>query len=140
VQATLEACKLRLRPIVMTSLAFILGVVPLMVSLGAGAEMRRTLGTAVFSGMLGVTLFGIFLTPVFFYVINQLTESHLLNTPFVRGVRDVTLGIFGLGYARRLGAYVLQRVVAKESANSRHTGRPPPPLPAGTGPTHSEGR
>ena len=68
-EATLEACKLRLRPIVMTSLAFILGVVPLMISEGAGAEMRRTLGTAVFGGMLGVTLFGIFLTPVFYYVI-----------------------------------------------------------------------
>ena len=65
--ATLAACTLRLRPIVMTSLAFILGVVPLIVSHGAGAEMRRTLGTAVFSGMLGVTLFGIILTPVFFY-------------------------------------------------------------------------
>src|SRR5207237_1871757 len=68
-QATLEAVKLRLRPIVMTSFAFILGVVPLVISEGAGAEMRRTLGTAVFAGMLGVTLFGIFLTPVFYYVI-----------------------------------------------------------------------
>ena len=73
-EATLEACKLRLRPIVMTSLAFILGVVPLVLATGAGAEMRRTLGTAVFGGMLGVTLFGIFLTPVFFYVIHQLTS------------------------------------------------------------------
>jgi multidrug efflux pump subunit AcrB len=68
-ESTIEACKLRLRPILMTSFAFILGVVPLVVSTGAGAEMRRTLGTAVFSGMLGVTFFGIFLTPVFFYVI-----------------------------------------------------------------------
>jgi multidrug efflux pump len=68
-EATLAACRLRLRPIVMTSFAFILGVVPLMIGEGAGAEMRRTLGTAVFSGMLGVTLFGIILTPVFFYVI-----------------------------------------------------------------------
>jgi multidrug efflux pump subunit AcrB len=68
-QATLDACELRLRPIIMTSFAFILGVVPLAISQGAGAEMRRTLGTAVFFGMLGVTLFGIFLTPVFFYVI-----------------------------------------------------------------------
>jgi multidrug efflux pump subunit AcrB len=68
-QATLEACKLRLRPIVMTSFAFILGVVPLVIAVGAGSEMRRTLGTAVFGGMLGVTLFGIFLTPVFYYVI-----------------------------------------------------------------------
>ena len=73
-QATLDACKLRLRPIMMTSLAFILGVVPLALSEGAGAEMRRALGTAVFAGMLGVTLFGIFLTPVFFYVIQGLNN------------------------------------------------------------------
>ena len=68
-QATLEAVRLRLRPILMTSFAFILGVVPLVVATGAGAEMRRSLGLAVFSGMVGVTLFGILLTPVFFYVI-----------------------------------------------------------------------
>src|SRR5207245_4926800 len=72
--ATLEACTLRLRPIIMTSFAFILGVVPLMLSEGAGAEMRRTLGTAVFAGMLGVTLFGIFLTPVFYYVIQWFAD------------------------------------------------------------------
>ena len=68
-KATLEAVRLRLRPILMTSFAFILGVVPLVIATGAGAEMRRSLGIAVFSGMLGVTLFGIFLTPVFYYVI-----------------------------------------------------------------------
>src|SRR5262249_9487690 len=73
-QATLDACKLRLRPSVMTSFAFILGVVPLVISEGAGAEMRRTLGAAVFSGMLGVTLFGIFLTPVFYYVIQTVAD------------------------------------------------------------------
>jgi len=73
-QATLEACELRLRPIMMTSFAFILGVVPLVVAEGAGAEMRRTLGTAVFSGMLGVTLFGIFLTPVFYNVIQWFSD------------------------------------------------------------------
>jgi multidrug efflux pump len=73
-EATLEACRLRLRPIIMTSFAFILGVVPLMISEGAGAEMRRTLGTAVFAGMLGVTLFGIFLTPVFYYVIQWFND------------------------------------------------------------------
>ena len=67
--AAVEAAKERLRPIVMTSLAFILGVAPLVISHGAGAEMRKTLGIAVFSGMLGVTLFGIFLTPVFYTVI-----------------------------------------------------------------------
>src|SRR5262249_51352332 len=72
--ATLEACRLRLRPIIMTSLAFILGVVPLVLAEGAGAEMRRTLGTAVFAGMLGVTLFGIFLTPVFYFVIQRAVE------------------------------------------------------------------
>ena len=58
----------------MTSLAFIFGVIPLMVGKGAGSEMRQTLGTAVFAGMLGVTLFGIFLTPVFFYVIQSLVD------------------------------------------------------------------
>ncbi len=73
-QATLEACQLRLRPIVMTSLAFILGVVPLVISRGAGAEMRQTLGTAVFGGMLGVTLFGVFLTPVFYFVIQWFSD------------------------------------------------------------------
>ena len=73
-EATLAACKLRLRPIMMTSFAFILGVVPLVVSRGAGAEMRQTLGTAVFSGMLGVTMFGIFLTPVFYYVIQWFAD------------------------------------------------------------------
>ncbi len=73
-QATLDACKLRLRPIMMTSLAFILGVVPLVLSEGAGSEMRRALGTAVFGGMLGVTMFGIFLTPVFYFVIQWLND------------------------------------------------------------------
>jgi multidrug efflux pump len=72
--AILEACQLRLRPILMTSFAFILGVVPLVFATGAGAEMRRALGTAVFSGMLGVTLFGIFLTPVFFLVIDRAAQ------------------------------------------------------------------
>jgi multidrug efflux pump len=71
--AALEAAQVRLRPIVMTSLAFILGVFPLVIAHGAGAEMRRPLGTAVFAGMIGVTLFGIFLTPVFFYVVRWLS-------------------------------------------------------------------
>jgi multidrug efflux pump len=74
-EATVEACRLRLRPIIMTSLAFILGVVPLAIAVGAGAEMRSTLGIAVFSGMLGVTLFGIFLTPVFYYLVVRLFGS-----------------------------------------------------------------
>jgi multidrug efflux pump subunit AcrB len=79
-QATLDASRLRLRPIVMTSFAFILGVVPLAIATGAGAEMRRALGVAVFSGMLGVTLFGIFLTPVFYYVIRGFGEGKEAKT------------------------------------------------------------
>jgi multidrug efflux pump len=71
--ATVEASRVRLRPIIMTSFAFILGVFPLVIAKGAGAEMRRTLGVAVFAGMLGVTLFGIYLTPVFYYVVRGLT-------------------------------------------------------------------
>jgi hydrophobe/amphiphile efflux-1 (HAE1) family protein len=74
-EATLEAARLRLRPILMTSFAFIFGVLPLVIATGAGAEMRRSLGLAVFSGMLGVTLFGIFLTPVFYYVIQWVRSS-----------------------------------------------------------------
>jgi hydrophobe/amphiphile efflux-1 (HAE1) family protein len=74
-EATVEACRLRLRPILMTSFAFILGVVPLVLAQGAGSEMRQTLGIAVFSGMLGVTLFGIFLTPVFYSAIMTLLGS-----------------------------------------------------------------
>ncbi len=69
VEAAIEASRLRLRPILMTAFAFIFGVVPLMIATGPGAEMRQSLGTAVFSGMLGVTLFGLLLTPVFFVVL-----------------------------------------------------------------------
>lgn len=82
-EAALAACRLRLRPILMTSFAFILGVSTLVFSRGAGAEMRRTLGTAVFSGMIGVTLFGIFLTPVFFIVIDRLGQSRLFASRFM---------------------------------------------------------
>jgi multidrug efflux pump subunit AcrB len=66
VDAAVEACRLRLRPILMTSFAFIMGVIPLVTAVGAGSEMRQAIGIAVFSGMLGVTFFGLFLTPVFF--------------------------------------------------------------------------
>lgn len=68
-ESALEACRLRLRPILMTSIAFIAGVYPLVVSTGAGAEMRRAMGAAVFSGMIGVTLLGLFLTPVFYVLV-----------------------------------------------------------------------
>ncbi|MEQ4618014.1 MAG: multidrug efflux RND transporter permease subunit [Corticimicrobacter sp.] len=72
VEAALEACRLRLRPIIMTSIAFIAGVVPLMIGVSAGAEVRQVMGVTVFAGMLGVTLFGLFLTPVFYVVLRRL--------------------------------------------------------------------
>ncbi|MGQ7819465.1 efflux RND transporter permease subunit [Metapseudomonas furukawaii] len=75
VAAVLEACRLRLRPILMTSIAFIMGVVPLVLSSGAGAEMRHAMGVAVFSGMIGVTFFGLLLTPVFYVLIRGFVEK-----------------------------------------------------------------
>ena len=82
IAAVVEACRLRLRPILMTAFAFILGVVPLVTATGPGAEMRQSLGTAVFSGMLGVTLFGLFLTPVFYVVVRGFVRKRkVLATP-----------------------------------------------------------
>ena len=79
VQAAIEASRLRLRPIIMTSIAFIMGVVPLAFSVGAGAEMRQAMGVAVFAGMIGVTAFGIFLTPVFYVLLRALTGNRPLK-------------------------------------------------------------
>ncbi|VCU70959.1 Efflux pump membrane transporter BepE [Pigmentiphaga humi] len=79
VEAAIEASRLRLRPILMTSIAFIMGVVPLVLSTGAGAEMRQAMGVAVFFGMLGVTLFGLFLTPVFYVLLRKLAGSRPLH-------------------------------------------------------------
>jgi multidrug efflux pump len=73
-EAALEASKMRLRPILMTSFAFILGVVPLVLGVGAGAEMRNALGVAVFSGMLGVTIFGPFFTPAFYVLVKRIAD------------------------------------------------------------------
>jgi multidrug efflux pump len=101
-EATLEACRLRLRPILMTSFAFIFGVVPLLLGTGAGAEMRRTLGIAVFSGMLGVTLFGIFLTPVFFNVIEWFIDRRLGHSP----------GAMSVGHALLLPLHAVRVAVA----------------------------
>jgi multidrug efflux pump len=84
VQAAIEASRLRLRPILMTSMAFVMGVVPLVVSTGAGSEMRHAMGVAVFAGMIGVTAFGIFLTPVFYVLLRALTG----NKPFVQHVEE----------------------------------------------------
>ncbi|ANQ85760.1 RND efflux transporter permease [Azoarcus olearius] len=79
-EAAIEASRLRLRPILMTSIAFIMGVVPLVLSSGAGSEMRHAMGVAVFFGMLGVTLFGLFLTPVFYVLLRSLGRGSKLHT------------------------------------------------------------
>jgi multidrug efflux pump len=121
-QATLEACTQRLRPIVMTSMAFVLGVLPLVLSQGAGAEMRRTLGTTVFSGMLGVTLFGLLLTPVFFFVIDWLGANRLFSAPWLQRVNDLTLGLLSLrflrGAFRRMGRTTASEMSASEPGTS----------------------
>jgi hydrophobe/amphiphile efflux-1 (HAE1) family protein len=79
--AAIEAARLRLRPILMTSFAFVFGVLPLLIATGAGAEMRQALGTVVFYGMIGVTFFGLFLTPVFYTIIRKLTGDKPINAP-----------------------------------------------------------
>jgi len=106
-QAAIEAARLRLRPILMTSFAFILGVVPLVRATGAGSEMRQALGTVVFFGMLGVTFFGLFLTPVFFMTIRRLTGRYVLteeSRPSVERPVPVGLAASGDGAATPIGA------------------------------------
>lgn len=80
VSAVLEACRLRLRPILMTSMAFIMGVVPMVLSSGAGAEMRQAMGISVFFGMIGVTFFGLFLTPLFYVLARALGKGRPLHS------------------------------------------------------------
>ena len=124
-EATLEACKLRLRPILMTSFAFILGVVPLVLASGAGSEMRRSLGIAVFSGMLGVTLFGVFLTPVFFYVIESLGEAPLFLRRELKANRHQALcvmsagGLFGVLLGLPLAVTLIARGKRKPATTRR---------------------
>ena len=93
IAAVLEACRLRLRPILMTSFAFIMGVWPLVSSSGAGAEMRHAMGVAVFSGMIGVTLFGLLLTPVFFTTLRRLARRK--RTPAIVPATDIRDSIAG---------------------------------------------
>jgi multidrug efflux pump len=118
-EATLAACALRLRPIIMTSLAFILGVVPLLLSHGAGAEMRHTLGTAVFGGMIGVTVFGIFLTPVFFSTIDWLGESRLFHARWLHHVSNLALDVLALRSVRLATGHVVRKLRPKAA---RHAG------------------
>jgi multidrug efflux pump len=125
-EATLEACRLRLRPIVMTSLAFILGVLPLIISRGAGAEMRNTLGTAVFAGMLGVTLFGLLLTPVFFFSIDWLGGSHVFASGFMQRVNHASLAVITLKPLRWTARKAWHQLVA-----ARHPTRGRKPVPRG---------
>ena len=101
-EAVLAACRQRLRPILMTSLAFILGVAPLAFASGAGAEMRTALGIAVFAGMIGVTAFGIFLTPVFYVVVDRLTEGHWGRSAKLRRVGTVLRWALAFGWVRPL--------------------------------------
>jgi multidrug efflux pump len=122
--ATLEACRLRLRPIVMTSLAFILGVAPLMLSTGAGAEMRRTLGTAVFSGMLGVTMFGLLLTPIFFFTIDWLGGTPVFASRVMRTAGELSLGVVTARPLRRWIAGRRQAVPAPTKPKSASPNKP----------------
>ena len=132
-QATLQACELRLRPIMMTSFAFILGVLPLVVAHGAGFEMRRALGTAVFSGMLGVTFFGIFLTPVFFYVIDRMTDWRMFSSGAIPRIGQTLLDMIRLGFLTRPATRLWKRLIASRSAK-----QPPQERPRGPAMTESD--
>ena len=108
IQAAIEASRLRLRPILMTSLAFVMGVLPLVLSTGAGSEMRKAMGVAVFAGMIGVTAFGLFLTPVFYVVLRRLAGNRPLTqhgegtmSPSPSPASPTALGGGGSLYAQR---------------------------------------
>ena len=126
-EAVVEACRLRLRPILMTSFAFILGVVPLITARGAGSEMRGTLGVAVFAGMLGVTIFGIFLTPVFFLVIDRFGAARIFSSARSRRLGFVLvllLNIVFLGLPILLAT--LFRMGRRQPRRSASPNLPPP--------------
>lgn len=115
-EATVEACRLRLRPILMTSFAFIFGVLPLVVAKGAGAEMRKALGVAVFSGMIGVTLFGLLFTPVFFQVIQTMGSWAGFRSPVamrIGGFFRIFLAVFTFGLST-----VVHRAVSRDGGAS----------------------
>jgi multidrug efflux pump len=111
-EAVLEACKLRFRPILMTSVAFILGVSPLLFSHGAGAEMRKALGLAVFSGMIGVTVFGIFLTPVFFVLVDWMATGGVFQSRRLRRISRAAFYVLRFEYLPPLVKWISRRTLA----------------------------
>ena len=114
--AILDACRLRLRPILMTSFAFILGVMPLAFAKGAGAEMRQALGIAVFSGMIGVTFFGVILTPVFYVVVDRVAGGRIFHSQFARWIGSSFVNIATLRFPRRAAAWVWSKASARIAA------------------------
>jgi multidrug efflux pump subunit AcrB len=110
-EAVLAACKLRFRPILMTSVAFILGVSPLLFSHGAGAEMRKALGLAVFSGMIGVTVFGIFLTPVFFVLVDWLATGGAFRSRRLNCLSKGMLFVLRLEFVAPIAKWLGQRAL-----------------------------
>jgi len=108
-QAAVEAARLRLRPILMTSLAFVMGVLPLVLSTGAGAEMRQAMGIAVFAGMIGVTAFGLFLTPVFYVALRALTGNRPLKLHGEVPHQEAFAGIPGGGTVKAMPAAPVSR-------------------------------
>ena len=125
-ESTLSACRLRLRPIVMTSLAFILGVVPLLKAHGAGAEMRESLGIAVFSGMLGVTMFGVVLTPVFFSTIDSIASWRIFQWLPFRIVSWFLMELLTFGFVRAAFSAASQRLKNSHAPATGTAQKPPP--------------
>jgi multidrug efflux pump len=103
--AVMQACALRYRPILMTSVSFIMGVSPLLFAHGAGAEMRKALGLAVFSGMIGVTVFGIFLTPVFYVVVDWATRGQWFRSKRVQRVSRAVMYVIRLEFVPQLARW-----------------------------------
>jgi len=120
--AILEACKLRYRPIMMTSVAFMLGVMPLAFARGAGSEMRQAIGVAVLGGMLGVTVFGIFLTPVFFAIVDRLKGGPVFSHPTVVAAGTTALYMLKMKFVRPMVTAVMDVV---EAGAKRLRGRKP---------------
>jgi multidrug efflux pump subunit AcrB len=121
--AILSACRLRFRPILMTSFAFISGVATLAFGTGAGSEMRQALGVTVFAGMIGVTVFGIVLTPVFFVLVDRATEGRLFRSPTVQATVRALRWVFAFGWVRTLSAEVRRRTAKSNLASPSLNGK-----------------